>query len=71
MMRRWIMRAAVGVFVLPVAIQFVPIGATNPPVEQDIPTAPVVKAALRRACYDCRSHETVWPWYARIPPSHG
>jgi hypothetical protein len=67
-MRTWMMRAAVGVIVLLVAVQLVPIGATNPPVEQDIPTSPEVKAVLQRACYDCHSHETVWPWYSRVAP---
>ncbi len=51
-----------------VAIQFVPVTTVNPPVERDIPTAPEVKAVLRRACYDCHSHETVWPWYSQIAP---
>lgn len=23
---------------------------------------------LRRACYDCHSHETVWPWYSQVAP---
>ena len=27
-----------------------------------------VAATLRRACYDCHSHETRWPWYARVAP---
>ena len=27
-----------------------------------------IEALLRRACYDCHSHETRWPWYARISP---
>lgn len=22
---------------------------------------------LRRACYDCHSNETKWPWYSRVP----
>ncbi len=56
------------VLVLAIAIQFVPMDATNPPVESDIPTSHEVKAVLRRACYDCHSHETVWPWYSRIAP---
>jgi hypothetical protein len=42
---------------------------TNPPVENDIPTAPEVKVLLRRACYDCHSNETVWPWYAGVAPA--
>ena len=28
-----------------------------------------VAASLRRACYDCHSHETRWPWYSRVPPA--
>ena len=31
-------------------------------------TSPEVKAVLRRACYDCHSYETVWPWYSRVAP---
>jgi hypothetical protein len=54
--------------VLVIGLQLVPIDATNPPVEGDIPTPPEVKAILRRACYDCHSNETVWPWYSRFAP---
>jgi hypothetical protein len=54
--------------VLVVAIQFIPVDSANPPVESDIPTSPAVKAVLRRACYDCHSNETQWPWYSRIAP---
>ncbi len=27
-----------------------------------------VRSILRRACQDCHSPNTVWPWYAKIPP---
>ena len=27
-----------------------------------------VSAILRRACFDCHSNETRWPWYSRVPP---
>ena len=27
-----------------------------------------VQGSLRRACYDCHSDETTWPWYARLSP---
>lgn len=50
------------------AIQLVPIARTNPPVESDVEAPPEVKALLRRACYDCHSHETAWPAYSRIAP---
>lgn len=49
-------------------MQLVPVDRSNPPVAADIPTPPEVKSILRRACYDCHSHETVWPWYSRIAP---
>jgi len=29
---------------------------------------PRVAAILKRACADCHSNETVWPWYARLSP---
>jgi hypothetical protein len=38
--------------VLFVAIQFVPVTLTNPPVESDIPAPPDVKAILKVSCYD-------------------
>jgi hypothetical protein len=56
------------VLVLVMAAQFVPVETANPPVEGDIPTPPEVKAVLRRACYDCHSNETAWPWYSRLAP---
>jgi len=52
-----------------VAIQFVPVERTNPPVEAEIDAPPEVAAILHRACYDCHSHETRWPWYARVAPA--
>jgi hypothetical protein len=50
-------------------IQLIPVDRSNPPVEADIPTSPQVKAVLKRACYDCHSNETVWPWYSRVAPA--
>ena len=41
---------------------------TNPPIDRDLSVPPQVKAILRRACYDCHSNETQWPWYSRIAP---
>ena len=59
----WLVTAA-----LFAAIQLVPVERTNPRVERDIPAPPGVKAVLKRACYDCHSNETNWPWYSRIAP---
>ena len=57
--------AAVGVLA---AIQLVQFERTNPPVTGDVAAPPPVDAVLRRACYDCHSNETVWPWYSRAAP---
>lgn len=52
-------------------IQLVPYGRahTNPPVInepqwQDATT----KDLVTRACYDCHSNESVWPWYSNVAP---
>ena len=50
------------------AAQLVPVERTNPSVTSDVPAPPEVKALLRRACYNCHSHETVWPWYSAVAP---
>jgi hypothetical protein len=48
--------------------QLVPVERTNPPVAAQIAAPTPVHALLRRACYDCHSRETVWPWYSRVAP---
>lgn len=44
------------------------IDRTNPPVASDVAAGPEVQPLLRRACYDCHSRETVWPWYSHVAP---
>src|SRR5450759_4293447 len=51
-----------------VGIQVVPVDRRNPAVESEVPASPEVRTILHRACYDCHSNETVWPWYSRIAP---
>lgn len=52
-------------------IQIVPYGRdhTNPPVT-GVPRwdSPRTEELARRACFDCHSNETHWPWYASIAP---
>ena len=60
---------AVGGFLL---IQFVPFGRdhTNPPVVQEPKwDSPATRELAKRACFDCHSNETVWPWYSNIAPA--
>ena len=58
--------ALIAVFV---ALQLVPVERTNPPVGSDVDAPAEVEAILRRACYDCHSHETSWPWYSFVAPA--
>ena len=51
-----------------VAIQFVPVQRDNPPVEEEVAAPPAARKILQRACYDCHSNETRWPWYSRVAP---
>jgi mono/diheme cytochrome c family protein len=70
-MRRWSVRVGIALVVLAGAIQLVPFGRghVNPPVvaEPAWDSAATRRLAVR-ACFDCHSNETVWPWYADIAP---
>lgn len=69
---RWILRiglaALIGGLLL---IQLLPYGRdhTNPPVLQELAWDSAETRALAvRACFDCHSNETLWPWYTHIAP---
>ncbi|HRQ38447.1 MAG TPA: heme-binding domain-containing protein [Chloroflexota bacterium] len=58
----------VGGFLL---IQVIPYGRdhTNPPViSEPAWDSPQTRALAERACFDCHSNETVWPWYSQVAP---
>ena len=67
-MKRKVAWASGALVMLLIAIQLVPVDRHNPAVESEVPASPEVRAILRRACYDCHSNETVWPWYSGIAP---
>jgi hypothetical protein len=74
-MRPWIRKvllaisiAIVGAFAV---IQLVPYGRdhTNPPVVAEPAwDRPSTRALAVRACFDCHSNETRWPWYSHVAP---
>jgi cytochrome c551/c552 len=66
---RTLLRAAALSFVIALVIQAVPVTRDNPPVTGPIQAPAPIAATLRRACFDCHSHETTWPWYSRIAPA--
>lgn len=52
-------------------LQLVPYGRnhTNPPVTSEPAwDSPVTRELAQRACFDCHSNETTWPWYSSIAP---
>lgn len=57
-----------------VAIQFVRPARTNPVTVPDrtlaahVEIARDARAVLDRACRDCHSHDTRWPWYSNVAP---
>ena len=67
-MLRW-MLAAMAVALL--AIQLAPYGRdhTNPPARREPAwDSPQTRSLAARACFDCHSNETVWPWYSNVAP---
>lgn len=52
-------------------LQLVPYGRnhTNPPVVSE-PNwdSPETRALAERACFDCHSNESEWPWYSNVAP---
>ena len=66
--------ALLGFFALVVGIQLIRPARINPPVvashtlEAVVPVPRQVESILQRACYDCHSNLTRWPWYSNVAP---
>ncbi len=70
-MKRIIMIIVVGLVALFLFIQLIPYGRqhTNPSVvAEPIWDSPQTRALAVRACFDCHSNDTIWPWYSNIAP---
>lgn len=60
-----------GIALAAVAIQFIPYGKThtNPPViAEPIWDSPRTQELFNRACANCHSHKTTYPWYSHVAP---
>jgi len=66
-----ILLALIAIFVV---IQVVRPSRTNPPIDPQatlqahVEVPPDVDALLTRACADCHSNSTRWPWYSHVAP---
>jgi hypothetical protein len=73
-MSRRMKQAAIVFVAVFAAAQFVRPERGNPPtdinrtIQAQIGTASGLAAVLDRACSDCHSNRTVWPWYTQIAP---
>ena len=70
-MRKYLVRAGQVALVLLLAIQLIPYGRDhdNPPVIAEPQwDSPQTRATFYKACADCHSNETVWPWYSNVAP---
>ena len=58
----------IGLGVIFLGLQAVPVDRSNPPVEADFDGPAEIKALMVAKCYDCHSNETTWPWYSYVAP---
>lgn len=68
---RWLRRVVLGLAGAFVLIQLVPYGCShaNPPVVAEPAwDSPATRAFAARACFDCHSNESRWPWYSHVAP---
>lgn len=74
-MVRWIKRAAFAAVILLVVIQIFRPALSNPPInskkeiQANLAVEQAVATVLTRACNDCHSNRTVWPWYSHVAPA--
>lgn len=74
-MIKWLKRIGIAAIVLLVVIQVYQPRRTNPAVDpkQEIHGVlnvdPAVANVMHRACNDCHSNRTEWPWYSRVAPA--
>ena len=71
MFKKILLWGAIALLVGFVLMQLVPYGRnhTNPAVIQEPDwDSPETRLLAQRACFDCHSNETVWPWYSNVAP---
>lgn len=66
--------AILAIVILLAGSQLIQPDRSNPPINSAatfeavaMPSAELT-AVVNRACYDCHSNKTIWPWYSRITP---
>lgn len=68
---RWVRWGLAGLLGGMLLIQLVPYGRDHdspPVVAEPAWDSPQTRELSVRACFDCHSNETVWPWYSNVAP---
>lgn len=69
-MKRLLIWAGIGLVIIFIGFQLIPLSRTNPPVTREVKwNSPETQALAQRACFDCHSNQTTWPWDSYIAPS--
>jgi mono/diheme cytochrome c family protein len=71
MKKKVILWVVIAILLVGVLIQLVPLagrGANPAVVAEPNWDSPQTRALAKRACFDCHSNETVWPWYSYVAP---
>lgn len=69
--RSFLVAALLVLLGLLIVVQFVPYGrAHNNPTVVAEPRwdSPATRELAKRACFDCHSNQTSWPWYSNVAP---
>lgn len=73
-MKKWLRLAGYALLGVIVIAQFFRPERSNPPsdasrdIRAHLQVSSEVDALLQRACQDCHTHNTSWPWYSNISP---
>jgi len=73
-MTLWLKRLVPVAFAILILIQLIRPSTVNPPIDANREIAahlmvdPGVQSIFSRACADCHSNRTVWPWYSHVAP---
>lgn len=68
MKKKIIKYSVIGLVIIFVLIQLIPVDRNNPPITGEINVPLEVKNILQRSCYDCHSNQTDWPFYSYVAP---
>jgi hypothetical protein len=71
-LKKILLIVVISLIALGILIQLVPYGHdhSNPPVKSEPAwDSAATRALAQRACFDCHSNQTTWPWYSKLAPA--